>query len=189
MSTQTTEPTPLVKHEPEHVLHASETFTPKRTIVMPVDESAFSKYSVTWAIDNLINKDTDLVVLLNVRPYTSAELSRAMGTAAMSYITNTEVIKKQEEFATKQEQFAKNHSHKLLIESAKPFQEKNIHVRAISLRGDVRDCLDQKIEVLKPTFVVMGNRGLGLVSRALMGSVSQHLVNTCKYPVLIVPKA
>jgi hypothetical protein len=54
--------------EPEHVLESSAEFNASRVIVFPVDASPNSKEAVKWALKTLINKDTDQVLLLNVRP-------------------------------------------------------------------------------------------------------------------------
>lgn len=87
----------------------------------------------------------------------------------------------------KAEEQLKQHSHTLLKQVAKKFQDKNIHVRAISMRGDAREELEFKAENLKPDFVMIGSRGLGVVSRAFLGSVSEHLVHHLKCPVMVVP--
>jgi nucleotide-binding universal stress UspA family protein len=170
----------LPKPEPEHVIAAHETFTPTRVIVLPVDESKATRHTVKWVIESLARKETDQIVLLNVRPFAAPEISVQLGYPYAPYVYPAESL-------TAMEEDAKRKSHKLLIDVAKEFQEKQIHVRAVALRGDPRDALEQKINTLMPSMVVMGNRGLGAFSRVLLGSVSQHLVHHSKVPVLIIP--
>ena len=73
------------------------------------------------------------------------------------------------------------------MEIAKDFQALKIHFRAIALVGEPRDALEEKINSLMPTMVVMSARELGAVKRFFMGSTSQHLVHHLKVPVLVLP--
>ncbi len=59
----------------EQVIEAHATFEPKRTICLPVDESEGARQAVQWAIEKVINPETDQVILLNVRNYVSADYS------------------------------------------------------------------------------------------------------------------
>ncbi|KAI8894104.1 hypothetical protein BC833DRAFT_606087 [Globomyces pollinis-pini] len=52
---------------------------------------------------------------------------------------------------------------------------------------DPRKALEKEINKIKPDLVVMGNRGLGMVSRIMMGSVSNYILNHIEYPVMIIP--
>ena len=58
-------------------------------------------------------------------------------------------------------------------------------VTAISLQGDPRLELCSEIELLKPTMVVIGTKGTGLLETPL-GSTARYISEHCKYPVLIV---
>jgi hypothetical protein len=44
------------------------TFTPKRVICLPIDESECSKHTVQFAISKVVNKEKDMIVLLHTRP-------------------------------------------------------------------------------------------------------------------------
>jgi hypothetical protein len=57
---------------------------PSRTICIAVDESEFSQHGASvfllpvacqWAADNLLNPETDQVILLNVRPFSCISLA------------------------------------------------------------------------------------------------------------------
>ena len=62
------EQTPAIESPaPEHVIKSNPEFEAKRVIVFPVDSSPNSKEALKWSIHNLINKETDQVVLVNVR--------------------------------------------------------------------------------------------------------------------------
>ena len=176
----TAQTTAQEEHEHEHVLHASQDFKPKRVICMPVDASIYSRNAIKWAIEKIISKDEDQVVLLNVRPFVAPELSLAVG---MPYAPYTLPLETQQ----KMEAESKARAHALLVELAKEFQLKSIHVRAVALRGDPRDALEAKINSLMPTIVVLSNRGMGVIKRMFIGSTSQHLVHHCKVPVVVIP--
>jgi nucleotide-binding universal stress UspA family protein len=155
------------------IVHQAETgFQPKRVICIPVDSSKHSSFLVDWAIETIINKDTDQVVLLNVRPFAY--------TGSFPYILPSEAI-------NQMETNLRQTSHALLTSFAKSLVAHKIHTRAVALCGDAREELEFKINKLKPDFVLVGTRGLGTVSRAILGSVSAHLLHTVKVPVMVVP--
>jgi nucleotide-binding universal stress UspA family protein len=158
-------------HEPDPM------FIPKRVIAIPIDESESSKHTVQFAIDTMIQKEGDQVVLLHTRAPAFNEFNVELG---YPYIIPNGDLEKAE-------QSLRSHSHELLKTVAKKFQEKGIHVRAISLRGDAREELEHKINTLKPDFVMMGSRGLNMVSRVLLGSVSEHLIHHASVPVMVIP--
>mmetsp|Transcript_11542 Transcript_11542/g.18806 ORF Transcript_11542/g.18806 Transcript_11542/m.18806 type:complete len:184 (+) Transcript_11542:187-738(+) len=54
------------------------------------------------------------------------------------------------------------------------------------LMGNARDAICDWVEAHKPDIVVVGSRGLGLVKRIVLGSVSDYLVHHCKCPILVV---
>ena len=43
-------------------------------------------------------------------------------------------------------------------------------------------------EDVKAELIVMGSRGVGAVKRALIGSVSEHVIRNSSIPCLVVPK-
>jgi nucleotide-binding universal stress UspA family protein len=166
------------KEKVHEIVHEAEvTFTPKRIIVIPVDESDQSKYTIEYAIKTILDKETDQVVLLHTRPPAVNEYNVDIGYPYLIPAHDIQLA----------ENNLRNHSHNLLKQLAKTFQSNQIHVRAISLRGDPRQELEHKINQMKPDFVMMGSRGLNMVSRVLLGSVSEHMIHHLQVPVMIVP--
>ena len=153
-------------HEHVHEHSPSATFQPTRVICVPVDHSPSSAHTVEFVLAKIVNQSSDLVVLLNVRPPAFNEYSVDLG---YPYVIPAVDI-------DKAEQSLRQNSHELLKTVAKQFQSKDIHCKAISLRGEAREELTLKIEDLKPDFVVLGSRGLNTFSRLFLGSVSEVIV-------------
>ncbi|KAK8573031.1 hypothetical protein V6N13_048594 [Hibiscus sabdariffa] len=52
--------------------------------------------------------------------------------------------------------------------------------------GDPRDKLCEAIDQIPLSCIIVGNRGLGKLKRAIMGSVSNYVVNNASCPVTVV---
>ncbi|KAI8895282.1 hypothetical protein BC833DRAFT_623166 [Globomyces pollinis-pini] len=155
-------------------------FTPKRTILMPVDDSPNSKYTIQYAIKNILHSDIDQIVLLNARPIRTSELYNSLvnsNTSLSNMQTDlTELITKERDLSVR-----------MLNELGKELTALGFHVRGISTSGEPRMVIDHKIASVKPDLVVMASHGKGAIARALLGSVSQHVLNTSPVPVVLVP--
>ncbi|KAI9137453.1 hypothetical protein BKA69DRAFT_1097910 [Paraphysoderma sedebokerense] len=167
----TSESSPLVTESQEHIVteHLPQSSHP-RTILISVDSSAHSKYAFEWAKEHLLTRE-DLVVLVNVRP--------VVAPVGGWYEDVGLVIKEVEEET-------RNASHRLLQYYGTDLKSHHYNVRAISIRGDARSDIVRKASELNADLVVLGSRGLGLLQRTLLGSVSSHLAHHCECPVLIV---
>ena len=134
--------------------------------------------TVNWVLDKMgLNKETDQVILLNARPWTTPSKTSPYNPYAFLM----------DEALVELEQTNRRNSHKLLQTMAMRFINDGYHVRAIALVGETRYAVEEKIKKLNPTVVIMGNRGLGPVSRVFMGSVSSHILHHSTAPVMIVP--
>jgi nucleotide-binding universal stress UspA family protein len=67
------------------------------------------------------------------------------------------------------------------------FKDKGIQTRALSAGGDPRKMIEEQIKKEQPDLVVMGKRGLGTVSSFFLGSVSNHVTQSCSTPIAVVP--
>ncbi len=61
-----------------------------------------------------------------------------------------------------------------------------VHANAHAAHGDVVTCVGDAATTLRAELLVVGSRGLGAVSGALLGSVSQALVRRSPVPVTVV---
>jgi nucleotide-binding universal stress UspA family protein len=173
-------------HNENHVEPLAETivaarpadFEPKRTLIVPVDASAHAEYTVQWALDNVIKADSDLVLLLNARGLTLELQSYHNGhpdSSALDFVNHQSV----------------SQSSQLLQKFAKKLGANGVRTELITLAGDPRYAIVEKIHRVKPSLVVIGQRGMGTFTRAILGSVSDYIVHHAHAPVTVVsqPKA
>ncbi|KAJ3195937.1 hypothetical protein HDU82_001945 [Entophlyctis luteolus] len=141
-----------------------------RIVAIAIDSSIHAEYTIKWAVDNFL-KSTDLVVLLNARPFVSPPGTVYMDVA--SYIEQ-------------QEEFQRSTSHNLLRKVATKLKLLNFAVKAIALKGDVRDEIVRKTKEVHADILIVGSRGLGFLSRQMIGSVSDYCIHYASCPVLVV---
>ncbi|ORX81671.1 adenine nucleotide alpha hydrolases-like protein [Basidiobolus meristosporus CBS 931.73] len=159
----------------DHIVHQDEhTARTNRVVLIPVDESSSSKYAINWSIENFLRPETDMVVLIHVRP-----LYASSGNFATSYV-------EMGGYATTVEDQYRDGSHKLLIEFTRLLKQRNILSQAFAMRGDARDEILRKSVEVKADLVIMGSRGLGTIKRALLGSVSDYCAHHLTMPLIIV---
>jgi nucleotide-binding universal stress UspA family protein len=152
------------------------TTTNARKIVIPMDSSDSSQKTLQFYIST-IAKPNDIVHLIHVsnfeRPVIATE--------------NEEV--RDHDFETALEQLEvglDRSSDKLLTAAQNQLSKHDIQSEKVLLRGDARHEIESYLQTLKPELCLMGRRGLGRISRALMGSVSSHVSAHSTVPVLIV---
>jgi nucleotide-binding universal stress UspA family protein len=153
-------------------------FEPKRTVVVPIDASTHSEYTLQWALENVIKADSDLVLLLNARGLTLELQSYQAGqpdSSALDFVNHQSVSR----------------STELLQKFAKKLGAHGVRTELITLAGDPRYTIVEKIHRVQPSLVVIGQRGMGSFTRAILGSVSDYIVHHAHVPVTVVsqPKA
>ncbi|KAI9221188.1 hypothetical protein BC828DRAFT_347459 [Blastocladiella britannica] len=163
----------------EHVASSSGA-APKRTVVIAVDPSEHAANAVEWARHNFL-RPTDRVVLVHVRPYQQIY----MGDLAADLLSAVSSL----------EASARQSSHDLIRSYARTIMSAPgpnddavvpLAIEGFAIRGDARQDIVRKAQELKAAGVVMGSRGLGAVKRALLGSVSDYVVNHAGCPVVVV---
>ncbi|CAG8691185.1 10386_t:CDS:2, partial [Dentiscutata erythropus] len=135
----------------------AESQTPiSRVIVIAIDQSEHSQHAFDWAIKNFLRKDSDLVVLVNVRPVPMVPGPYAA--IGASYMDFTEVI-------TSLEEQHRVSSHTLLQEFAAKLKNQGFACKAIAMRGDARDEIVRKVSEVNADALIVGSRGLGALKR------------------------
>jgi nucleotide-binding universal stress UspA family protein len=110
------------------------------------------------AVQNVLKPDSDLVVLLNVRPI--AVVPGPYGAAYMDFSS----------YMMQLEEHNRVQSHNILRKAAAHLKTLGFALKAISLRGDPRDELTRKVEELHVDLLVIGSRGLGAIKRYFMNT-------------------
>ncbi|KAL1919397.1 uncharacterized protein VTP21DRAFT_2090 [Calcarisporiella thermophila] len=153
---------------------STEDKTVTRIVFIAVDHSPHSQYAFSWALENFVRPESDLVILANVRQNVMLPGPYGIGTIQFS------------QFVTNLEEHQRLESHRLLKTLAEKLREKNIMCKAIAMRGDPREEIVRKIKELKVDVLVMGCRQLGALKRTFLGSVSDFCAHHSHVPVLIV---
>ncbi|KAF5751917.1 universal stress protein A-like protein [Tripterygium wilfordii] len=151
----------------------------KRKVMLSIDESECSHYSVEWALDNL--RDTlsnSHLVIYTVQSFADYAYIYASthGVAAPELIRSIQENKKRDSQA--------------LLEKAKDICSKHgIPVETTIMEvGDPKDEICKAVEKLDIQLLILGSHGRGAIQRAFLGSVSNYCVHNAKCPVLVVRK-
>uniref|UniRef100_A0A1D1Z533 Universal stress protein A-like protein n=1 Tax=Anthurium amnicola TaxID=1678845 RepID=A0A1D1Z533_9ARAE len=147
-----------------------------RVVVIALDHSNHSQQAFDWSVKNFLRKESDLIVLVNVRPIPSVPGPYAIGA---SYMDFGEVV-------TSLEEQHKVASHTLLQDYAAKLKAQNFACKAIAMRGDAREEIVRKVAELNSDALVIGSRGLGVLKRTILGSVSDYCSHHCHCTVVIV---
>ncbi|KAH9611794.1 hypothetical protein KSS87_011708 [Heliosperma pusillum] len=157
-----------------------------KRVGVAVDYSQCSKKALRWAIDNLLKKG-DHLILITVRGehnYESAgemQLWETTGSPLIPYndFSNPNTMKKYK--VVPDEETIK------LVDNAAKEKEARPNFSYITpllkiFWGDPREKLCEAVNNIPLTCLVIGNRGLGPLKRAILGSVSNHVVNNATCP-------
>ncbi|XP_022853597.1 universal stress protein A-like protein [Olea europaea var. sylvestris] len=76
--------------------------------------------------------------------------------------------------------------HLLLNHALQICTEKKVEAKSSLLEGDPKEVICEAAELMQMDLLVVGSRGLGMIKRAFLGSVSDHVAHHAKCAVLIV---
>ncbi|MFQ6665607.1 hypothetical protein Gotur_032288 [Gossypium turneri] len=166
-----------------------------RRVGVAVDFSPSSKNALKWAVDNIMRKG-DYLILVAVQPeghYEEGEMqlwaiSGGSRTCSASLFLISVSLIPLSEFsdpATMKKYGVKPDPETLDIANTAAKQQEVMVVMKIYW-GDPREKLCEAIDSIPLSCMVVGNRGLGTLKRAIMGSVSNYVVNNGSCPVTVV---
>lgn len=154
----------------------------ERRVGVAMDFSACSKEALRWGVGNLCRKG-DHLILITVLPeecYEQGEMQLWEATGSplipLSEFVDPNIMKK---YGLK----ADPETLDILTTAAR---QKEIVVLLKIYWGDARDKLCEAIDSIPLCCLVIGSRGLGKLKRAIMGSVSNYVVNNASCPVTVV---
>ncbi|KAK7268193.1 hypothetical protein RIF29_20884 [Crotalaria pallida] len=160
-------------------------------VMVAIDESDGSFYALKWALDNLFTTmDTDgvdssqenesMVLLVHVQPkFHNYVYPVPVGPGGAVFypapVVAESVQKAQEE-----------RSASILSRALQMCKDKQVKSESIILNGDPREMICQAAEQMHVNLLIMGSRGLGMLKRTFLGSVSDYCAHHAKTPILIV---
>ncbi len=137
-------------------------------IIFAADGSQCTKKALAFLVthEGLLGEQGELFVL-NVQPKLPPHVKRMMGSAAITEYCQDEANK--------------------VLDPVKRFLDRHpVRYRSAWVVGTPADEVVKAAHREKAHLIVMGTHGLGLVGRALMGSVAQRVIIDCDIPVLLV---
>lgn len=156
-----------------------------RRVGVAVDFSACSKKALKWALDNVV-RDGDHLIILSVLPeghYEEGEMQLWETTGSplipLSEFSDPIISKK---YGVKPD------AETLDIVNCVA-RQKDIVVVMKVYWGDAREKICEAIDNIPLSCLVIGNRGLGKIKRAILGSVSNYVVNNGSCPITVVKNA
>ncbi|RHZ74052.1 hypothetical protein Glove_227g153 [Diversispora epigaea] len=150
----------------------------RRKILLAYDNSDCSKEIFQYALDNILIPNHDHVSLATV-------VDEEQSAWLLTHTTREQKIAD-----TKRSRRMSFTDHSEASEILKPLSEelasKGITSNFYILKGDSKVQLVKLAENAHVDLVIVGTRGLGLLKRNLLGSVSEYIVRNCECSVLVV---
>ncbi|KAJ8430560.1 hypothetical protein Cgig2_019132 [Carnegiea gigantea] len=149
-----------------------------RKIIVAVDESEESMYALKWCLKNVIVKNPnsqDALVLLHAKRPTLVY----PGFDDSAYVFSNDALASLERRDREVAQMVIQKAEKLC-------KEYDVKVEGRVENGDPRDVICETVKASGADLLVMGSHGYGLITRAILGSVSNHCVQSASCPVLVV---
>ncbi|KAJ4978870.1 hypothetical protein NE237_009650 [Protea cynaroides] len=162
-------------------------------VMVAIDESEGSFHALKWVLDHLFflpssssageaaeaeptqNHEQGMLILLHVQqPLVNYFVPAGPGIYAAPVMM--ESVKKAQE----------QNSAALLARASKLCKERQVKAEAMIVNGEPKEMICQAAEQIHPTLLVVGSRGLGMIKRAFLGSVSDYCAHHVECPILIV---
>jgi nucleotide-binding universal stress UspA family protein len=147
-------------------------------VVVAIDDSDISYYALSWAIDFIIanRRDDCKLVVLHAQHPIETFMYPVAGHAVYAPTLATDAVKKANE----------ENSKRIMSKAINICKSKEVDALTAIAEGDPKDAICEAAEKLHADLLVVGSRGLGMVKRAFLGSVSDYLTHHARCPVLIV---
>ncbi|KAL5983575.1 hypothetical protein ACLOJK_017663 [Asimina triloba] len=152
-----------------------------RKILVAVDGGEESMYALSWCLNNLLTKSSpqNALILLYAKPPQSI----APALDGTGFLFSSDVIASMEKYSNDLAESVMDKCRAACKDLAD-----TVKVETMVDHGDPREVICDVSEKRKPDLLVVGSHGYGFVKRAFLGSVSNHVAQNAKCPVLIVKK-
>ncbi|XP_002283457.2 uncharacterized protein LOC100249069 isoform X1 [Vitis vinifera] len=158
-----------------------------KKVMVAIDENECSYHALMWVLHNLKESiGNSPLVIFNAQPppYRNNTFAASLGTARM-YCP----VSAAPEFINNVQEQNKKVSAALLEKAKSICSSQGVNAETISEVGDAQQAICDAVQKLNITLLILGDRGIGKIKRAFLGSVSNHCVNNAKCPVLVVKKS
>ncbi|XP_048740756.1 universal stress protein in QAH/OAS sulfhydrylase 3'region-like isoform X3 [Ostrea edulis] len=146
-----------------------------RKVVIGVDESAFSEQAFSFYVENF-HKDDDIVYLVH-----TPERYNFVDAISQQYHGPNVHRELLDEIKQKVEAVEEKYNRKV--------EEKGVkHAKFLKKHGDPGEAIVAVAEKEHASLIVTGCRGMGLLRRTFLGSVSDYVIHHAHCPVLVCRK-
>ncbi|KAK6942489.1 UspA [Dillenia turbinata] len=155
----------------------------KMKVMVAVDESESSMYALKWALDHCLcspadvadpTSEVELVYIVHVQPPFQNFVYGPAAVFATPMVMDSTRNAQEQNAAT------------ILARASQICKDKKVKAETLTLQGDPKDMICQALEEINIDLLVVGSRGLGMIKRAFLGSVSDYCAHHAKCPILIV---
>ncbi|KDP29423.1 hypothetical protein JCGZ_18344 [Jatropha curcas] len=158
----------------------------EKKVMIAIDESEYSYYALMWVLDNLkesLQKTSLVVFMAQPPPRNSYTFAAALGSARLYSPVLTPP-----DFNNSVKENNKKLALAFLEKAKEICASRGVSAEIITEEGDPKSAICNVVQKLNISMLVLGERGLGKIKRALLGSVSNYCVQYAKCPVLVVKK-
>lgn len=147
-------------------------------LVVAVDASEESLHALSWALDHVVRFHPGASVVVLHAQHGADHFVYPIAAHGLAYAppTSLDAVRKDQEEL----------SSKVVSRALDVCNQKQVNASAVVVEGDPKEAICQAAEVMHAGLLVLGSRGLGMIKRALLGSVSDYLAHHARCPVLIV---
>ncbi|XP_062505465.1 universal stress protein Slr1101-like [Corticium candelabrum] len=148
-----------------------------RKVLLPVDERNSSRRAMQWYLDEIYQKN-DYVILIHI-----------FKTAILPLFSYGAVADEAWGIGQWQQQFGDAQERALDVVNIykEVLESKQIPFRIITTPGSAGHVICTIANEHQVNLIVMGSRGVGMITRTVLGSVSDYVLHNANVPVTIVP--
>ncbi|KAM3260295.1 hypothetical protein ACQJBY_051513 [Aegilops geniculata] len=147
-------------------------------VAVAVDASEESLHALSWALDNVVRLHPGASVVVLHAQHSVDHFVYPVAAHGLAYAPPTAL----DSMRRAQEE----NSRKVVARALDVCRQKQASATAAVVEGDPKEAICQAVEEMRADLLVLGSRGLGMIKRALLGSVSDYLAHHACCPVLIV---
>ncbi|XP_020677518.1 universal stress protein PHOS32 [Dendrobium catenatum] len=153
----------------------------RRRVGVGMDFSATSRAAVRWAVENLV-QDGDTIIAIHVHSSKAETPQKKLWGNTGSPLIPMEELREM----NLPKLYGINPDPEILDLLDSTSRTMKVKVVCKIYWGDPREKLCDAVEDLKLDCLVVGSRGLGVLKRLLLGSVSKYVVTNATCPVTVV---